>query len=280
MQVHRPDDSSVCHLSSRAALTYGCSVPGKGRLCHTTGPGEPGDAAEAGVMDSLGSPGPGSAGNWPVLKKPHGGFRWPKYAGGYLVRSCKPAEELERNALTGTRPPALLGEPCASPDGPSSCGARRAARVCGRTEPSRRSVASRAGRGQVTWAPSSSSSLSSGLRAPFCTPSPPGRRPPPVRLPRTPCPLRCPSRPAPTPGRRDRRGFGQLSCCLLGGARPRRAGCGLSHHGPRPQRPAPGCLGAPSPVKAQPSRLASPARPQPSPRVLHRGAQRVFAGAK
>lgn len=186
-------------------------------------------------MDSLGRRGPCRAWNWPVLKKPHGGFRWPKYARGYSVRSCKPAEELERNALTGTRPPALLREPCASPDGPSFYGARRAAQVCGTRLQENRAlqafggIPSAAGAGHP--GPSGSSSLSgAACSLPHAQSARPRVRP------------LCPSRPAPTRLREseiDRRGFGQLSCC-------RRAGCGLSHRGPLPQRPAPVCLGAPS----------------------------------
>lgn len=177
----------------RPPLTYGCSVTGKGHLCHTTGPGEPGHAAKAGVMDSPGSRGPCRAWNWPVLKKPRGGFRWPKYARGYSVRSCKPAEELERNALTGTRPPAFLREPCASPDVPSFYRARPGG-------PSvRDAFAGEQSPPGVRWHPERGW----------------GRSPRPVRqlLPPRGCVLPsarprarplCPSRPAPTPGERGR----------------------------------------------------------------------------
>lgn len=112
---------------------------------------------------------------------------------------------LESPALPLTAPPSTgrAGRP------------KCAGRVCRRTEPSRRSVASRARLGQVTPA-RPAAPPSPGLRAPFRTPKAPA--------------LAC-GRSAPRARLRLDSG---------------RAGCGLSHRGPLPQRPAPVCLGAPS----------------------------------
>lgn len=162
---------------------------------------------------------------------------------------------LESPALPLTAPPSTgrAGRP------------KCAGRVCRRTEPSRRSVASRARLGQVTPA-RPAAPPSPGLRAPFRTPKAPA--------------LAC-GRSAPRARLRLDSGRARSIAGGLGSSRAAAelaVGFHIAAHSLSGQRPCAWELQAS--LKAQPSRLASPAQPQPSPRVPHRGAQRGFVGAK